>query len=166
VAVYRTVWVHGFFFDGQNQLLPEIYLPPRIDVDANLANGFANDAATHWDVALTDSDNQNNRFAEPRRIPGRHNIHSAESTLVNMFSLGSAHLPNLVDPPCQQTEHRIAEFILSFHTRYTHIMACRRKPEQSHFAQLRKMSYIARALKNLDSDPIMPASPPGRCSTR
>jgi len=46
MAAYQTIWVHGFFLEGQNQLLAEIYLPPMCDVDAHLANRLADNAAT------------------------------------------------------------------------------------------------------------------------
>jgi hypothetical protein len=59
------------FLDSENQFLSEIHLPSGLDADANVSDGFTDDAARHGDTALTDCNEQNHRFTEPGRIYGR-----------------------------------------------------------------------------------------------
>jgi hypothetical protein len=71
---YLTIRGDGVFFDSENQFLSDIHLPPRLDADAHVGDGFADDPARHWDTALTDNDKKNRRFTEPGRIDGRNII--------------------------------------------------------------------------------------------
>jgi|HubBroStandDraft_6_1064221.scaffolds.fasta_scaffold46831_5 hypothetical protein len=46
----------------------QIHLPSGIDADAHRRDGFADDAATYGEVALTDCNEQNHPFTKPDKL--------------------------------------------------------------------------------------------------
>jgi hypothetical protein len=70
-SIYEGIHSDGVFFNSYNQFFSDIHLPSGPDADTHICNGFADDAARHRDMALTDNDEQHDWFSEPARINGR-----------------------------------------------------------------------------------------------
>jgi hypothetical protein len=69
-SIYESIH-RDSFFDGQDQFFSDIHFPTRLDSDAQIGEGFADDAARHGDMALSDDDEQNHWFTEPRGVHWR-----------------------------------------------------------------------------------------------
>jgi hypothetical protein len=59
VLIYPALRGGGVFFNSENQFLAKIHLPSRLEANADVGDGFTDDAARQGDFASADCNEQN-----------------------------------------------------------------------------------------------------------